>query len=261
MKILILGHNGMLGNIVHKYFVNKYIVETIGKLSWDSQEFKTAVLDSTAEYIINGIGAIPQKKYPDNFYEFLNVELPIFLESSGKKIIHPSTDCEFSGKLEYPQKYSKDAMRDADDIYGMSKAKIGKLIVETFTNTKIIRTSIIGHEKIGHFSLLDWFLSTKDDEILNGYANYYWNGITTLQWCKIAEGIMLNWNNSDILTQVGVDELNKCDLLKIMRKVYSKSNIINEYQMEKSLNKMLVSDILIPNIEEQLMELKNFCGK
>jgi dTDP-4-dehydrorhamnose reductase len=262
MKVLILGHHGMLGNALYKYFINKHEIDIINeKYRWDSQEFKNRILNANVDFIINCIGAIPQKKYSKEYYEFLNVELPIFLETTGKKIIHPSTDCEFSGKLKYPQKYAKDDIRDADDDYGMSKAKISELIVKNFDNTKMIRTSIIGHELTGHFSLLDWFLSTKDNETLNGYSNYYWNGITTLQWCKIAEKIMLNWNNADVLTQVGVDELNKFDLLKIIRKTYSKSNMINRYLMEKSLNKMLVSDVLIPNIEEQLIELKKFYGK
>ena len=262
MKILVLGDRGMLGNAVYKYFIDKHEIEIIDeKYRWNSNEYKSFLINSNAAFIINCVGAIPQKKYSKEYYVFLNVELPIFLETTGKKIIHPSTDCEFSGKLEYPKKYAKNDIRDADDDYGISKAKISKLIVDGFNNTKMIRTSIIGHEKTGHFSLLDWFLSTKNNEILNGYANYYWNGITTLQWCKIAEGIMLNWNNVDVLTQVGVEELNKFELLKIMGKVYSKLNIINRHLMEKPLNKMLVSDVIMPNIEEQLIELKKFYGK
>jgi dTDP-4-dehydrorhamnose reductase len=252
----------MLGNAVYKYFIDKHEIEIIDKkYRWNSEEFKNQIKNSNADFIINCVGAIPQKKYSKEYYEFLNIELPIFLETTSKKIIHPSTDCEFSGKLPYPQKYSKDDIRDADDDYGMSKAKISEKIVKNFNNTKIIRTSIIGHELTDHFSLLEWFLSTKEGETLNGYTNYYWNGITTLQWCKIAEEIILNWNTADVLTQIGVNELNKFDLLKIIKKVYLKSNTINKYLMEKPLNKMLISNRLIPNIEEQLMELKNFYNK
>ena len=105
MKVLILGHHGMLGNALYKYFINKHEIDIINeKYRWDSQEFKNRILNANVDFIINCIGAIPQKKYSKEYYEFLNVELPIFLETTGKKIIHPSTDCEFSGKLEYPKK-------------------------------------------------------------------------------------------------------------------------------------------------------------
>ena len=255
-KILILGHNGMLGNVNYKYFSEHYDVETLSKLSWDTTEFKRAVLDSDAEFIINCIGAINQKNPSKEAYESLNVRLPMFLEYSGKKVIHPSTDCEFSGDLEYPQTYEKTHVRDADDIYGQSKAKISKRIEDGFNNTKIIRTGINGHEVNSHYSLLDWFLSNDDNKELNGFANYWWNGVTTLQWCKVAERILLNWDKSPVLTQVGSEGMHKCDLLKTMAKVYSKPNVINEFFMETPLNKMLESDYELPTIEEQLLELK-----
>jgi dTDP-4-dehydrorhamnose reductase len=258
MKILILGHDGMLGNANYKYFLKNHDVEIIENLRWDSIEYKNEILYSDAEFIINCVGAIPQKKYSKEYYQFLNVDLPIFLEKTGKKIIHPSTDCEFSGKLEYPNKYKKEDVRDADDEYGMSKARISELIMNEFKNTKMIRTSIIGHEVRNHFSLLDWFLGTKDDEILKGFANYYWNGITTLQWAEIAEEIILDWKHFDGITQVGIDGLNKYTLLKTIGKIYSKPNVINEFNMEKTINKMLESDFIIPSIEEQLMKLKEF---
>lgn len=248
----------MLGNIVYKYFINKYDVEVIEELRWDSDEFKIKIISSNADFIINCIGAIPQKKYDKEFYELLNVKLPMFLEKTGKKIVHPSTDCEFSGKLEYPQKYGKEDMRDADDDYGMSKAKISEMIVKYFKNTKMIRASIIGHEESGHVSLLDWFLGVEESKEVNGYANYYWNGITTLQWAKIAEQLILDWNNYDVMVQIGVEGLHKCDLLKTVAKIYGKSTKINEFNMAVPLNKMLETDFKIPTIEEQLIGLKDF---
>jgi dTDP-4-dehydrorhamnose reductase len=259
MKILlILGHGGMLGNAVRKYFNLNHEIEVVEKWRWDSKEFQKQVLNSNAEFIINCIGAIPQKKYKKEQYELLNVILPIFLESTGKKIIHPSTDCEFSGKLEYPLKYAKNSVRDADDDYGMSKVKISEMIENNFKNTKIIRTSIIGHEINNHFSLLDWFLSVDESESINGYTNHYWNGITTLQWAKIAENLMLNWNDADIITQVGIDGLSKYELLEIVKEVYCKKTKINSFATEVSLNKMLETDVIVPTIKEQLIELKNF---
>jgi len=260
IKLLILGHNGMLGNMVYKYFNNRYIVY-VCDFRWDSNEFKDFIINCNVDFIINCIGAIPQKKYKSEDYDKINVDLPIFLESIGKKVLHPSTDCEFSGDIPYPEKYKKTDERDANDDYGKSKAKISKIIVDNFKNTKIIRTSIIGHELNSNKSLLDWFLSVDEKEEVNGYVNYYWNGITTLFWCKIAEKIMLNWDNSDVITQIGVKGLHKCDLLRTIRKVYKKSVKINEFSMEKPLNKMLETDYEISNIKKQLIALKKYNKK
>ena len=259
MKILIiLGHGGMLGNAVHKYFNLGHEIEVVEKWRWNSKEFQKQVLDSDAEFIINCIGAIPQKKYKKYQYELLNVILPIFLESTGKKILHPSTDCEFSGKLEYPLKYKKDAIRDAEDDYGMSKAKVSEIIENEFQNTKIIRTSIIGHEITGHFSLLDWFLSVDEGQSVNGFVNHYWNGITTLQWAKVAENIISDWDSYGTIVQVGIDGLNKFELLEVIKEVYNKKTQVKQFNTPVSMNKMLESDFVMPTIKEQLIELKEF---
>ena len=84
----------MLGNVVYKYFKNKYETKKFEKWRWDSDEYKNQILKSDAEFIINCVGAIPQKKYDIEHYELLNVELPKFLETTGKKIIHPSRENE-----------------------------------------------------------------------------------------------------------------------------------------------------------------------
>lgn len=259
MKILILGHNGMLGNAAYKFFSKNYETTIIEESRWNTIEYKNKLLLSNAEVIINCVGAIPQKKYSKEYYGLLNVELPIFLETTGKKVIHPSTDCEFSGYITYPHEYDKTDVRDAYDDYGMSKAKISKIIEDTFINTKMIRTSIIGHEINGTFSLLDWFLGAGDTT--NGFINHYWNGITTLYWCIIAEHILLNWESSEIITQVGVEKMNKFELLNIIKKVYENNIKINEFNTELSVNKLLKTDKLLPSIEQQLIDLKIFYNK
>ena len=262
MKVLILGHQGMLGNVAHKYFSENHEVEIVDyNLRWDSDEFKNVISESDAEFVINGIGAISQKKFGDDYFEFLNVKLPEFLEATGKKIIHPSTDCVFSGNLEPDKMYGKDDERDAYDVYGKSKAKIDKMIVDGFVNTKMIRASIVGHEMQGHVSLIDWFLGTDDDVELNGYNNYWWNGITTLQWCEIAEVLMIFWDESPVLRQLGTEGIVKADLLRMVGRIYGKPNKINNFEMETPLNKMLITDYPIQPMEEQLIALKEFYKK
>ncbi len=253
MKILILGHNGMLGNMVYKYFQEIYEVYTTN-FRWDSPEFKRYCTETELEFIINCIGAIPQKKYKEDDYKKINIDLPVFLESTGKKILHPSTDCEFSGFIEYPQKYKKNDKKDALDDYGKSKARIVQIIENEFKNTKIIRTSIIGHEMENHFSLLEWFLNSENKVM--GFENHYWNGVTTLFWAQTAEKILNDWDNSEKITQIGTEGLNKYELLKLIAKVYQKNIIIDPFKPDIGINKMLETDYIIPSLEEQLYNLK-----
>lgn len=261
-KILILGHKGMLGNAVCKYFCTKPEDFSLFTLTdrWDTEEFKNNKTLLAVDYIINCVGVIPQKKPNPETYRQVNVELPIFLETLGKKIIHPSTDCEFSGVLDAKEIYTKESTRDAEDVYGKSKADISKLIEYSFKNTKIIRTSIIGHEEGTNLSLLDWFLQAEGS--VNGYTNHYWNGITTLEWAKLCEKLINNWDDYPVLTQYGTNKIrSKYKLLEDIKDVYNKEIVINPFVAVTEANKCLESDKETKSIKMQLEELKLFYNK
>lgn len=259
--VLVLGHKGMLGNAVHRYLneTGKYTVITTDARFGDAP-FTETLKATEAEFIINCIGIIPQKKPTADDYRKINIELPIFLETLGKKIIHPSTDCEFAGTIPLNAKYAKNDVRDATDEYGKSKADISKFIETSFKNTKIIRTSIIGHELSTNVALLDWFLHS--EERVKGYTNHYWNGITTLQWAKLCEEIIADWDSYPILNQYGTDKVaSKYELLKIFQEVYGESILIDPFEPPHTVNKCLESDKQLPDLTTQLTELKNFYKK
>lgn len=261
MKILILGHNGMLGNAVLRYFngLNGYEAETTDT-RFGNPDFEKSLEESTAEVIINCIGIIPQRKPQLEEYPKINVELPRLLDTLGKKVIHPSTDCEFKGDITPKGKYTRTCDRDADDVYGKSKADSSREIEEHFRNTKIIRTSIIGHELHSSLSLLDWFLAQKGET--RGYTNHLWNGITTLEWAKWAEKLIVNWNEYPVLNQLGTRRnMSKHEVLSIIRDVYGKDIIITPFQTEISFNKCLESDEEIADLRQQLVELRAFYKK
>ena len=260
-KILILGHKGMLGEAVLKYITSKKYEILTTSLRWHSQEFKEYIKNSGADSIINCIGKIPQHKPTDQEYTSVNKELPVFLDSVGIPVIHPSTDCEFSGNIPEEKEYSVTSTRDASDTYGRSKADVSELIESTFKHTKIIRTSIIGHESNTHVSLLDWFLCT-DEKSVRGYTNHYWNGITTLEWAKQAEIIIQDWDNYPVLNQLGSDQhVSKYDMLILIQKIYNKDIEIIPYNTDITVNKCLQSQKKLPSLEQQLIELKNFYNR
>ena len=122
MKILLLGHKGMLGHMTLKYLKTKNLDIETTDLRWPSDEFKECIKNFDGDYIINCIGAIHQRT---NSFD-VNWELPIFLDFySLSRIIHPGTDCEMDS-----------------DNYGISKKIARDFIVNTSSKTKSIKTSI-----------------------------------------------------------------------------------------------------------------------
>lgn len=262
MRILVLGHRGMLGNAVYRY-IDEHTDHSALFISghYPDSDFIDAISSTNPDVIINCIGAIPQKKPNVNAYQLLNIELPTFLEKLGVLIIHPSTDCEFEGTANINHLYSKIDTRDATDIYGESKANISSRIEKEFKNTKIIRTSIIGHELSSNLSLLDWFLH--QEGTVRGYSNHYWNGITTLEWAKQCLTLLeLPKDKIPSLTQLASSEcFSKYDVLMMIQNIYNKKINLVHFETERTINKCLSSDKKLPSLNQQLQELRDFYNK
>lgn len=255
MKILILGHKGMLGHMVKKYMESVgFQIETFIE-RWPSFEFINQVKNSKSTFLINCIGSIPQKKPNWEQYKSVNILLPLFLSKNFKgKIIHPTTDSEFSGNLSIGSFYSKTDTKDAMDDYGISKSHTSYLL-SSQNNVKQIRASIIGPELSSKVSLMEWFF--KQDKSLNGYTNHYWNGITTLEWSEHCVNLVNNWNQFESVTQLGVDPITKYELLKLINEIYGSNKIVNPVE-EKFSNKCLLSDYKISSLNKQLEKLKQY---
>lgn len=236
MKILILGHNGLLGNMVYSYFKLKEYNIVITDLRWPNNDFISFVSEQKIDYIINCIGIIPHKKTDDKLYSVINYHLPIWLDNLGVKIIHPDTD-------------------ESDDTsYGLSK----KMARESINNnTKIIKTSIIGFEKNTNFSFLNWFLNSEVQ--VNGYTNQFWNGNTTYEWSKWAEDMILNWDKyNKVTTLANPDCLSKYDILLGIKEIFNKDIMINPIESNIVKNNCMNGDYITKDIFKQIEEMKNF---
>ena len=237
LKVLILGHNGMLGHMVKAYLEQFYDIETIPH-RWGTDDFKEAIKGSNADYLINCIGAIPQRT--KNFD--VNWELPIWLDQNfNGHIVHPGTNSEMD-----------------NDPYGLSKAKATAWLLERGLRTKIIRTSIIGYEVNGNASLMEWFLSNGDGDTVNGYANHYWNGSTTYQWAKQAKIMIESWAKQMDLTIIGTEPVSKYQILMSINSVFGRQINVNQHETKSSVNKCLQLDINYGHIEDQIREMKQF---
>tara|TARA_R110000744_G_scaffold111044_4_gene209227 strand:+ start:417 stop:1193 length:777 start_codon:yes stop_codon:yes gene_type:complete len=249
MRVLVLGHSGMLGSAVKKYYAFAEVETT--EYRWPSDELKRKISEFDGDLIINCLGAIPQRT--NNFS--INYEVPAFLCSHclpEVKILHPTSDCAFDGTSDIP--YQKDHPCNATSEYGKSKNFQAPLECRNFMS---IRTSFIGHD-MDNKELLSWFLSS--EEPVNGYTNHLWNGITTYEWAKLSHQIYEEWllgtyPNTQLI-QLGTEPITKYDLLTMIKDVYACDTLIVPFTTQKPVNRSLVSDFEIKPLLQQLKELR-----
>lgn len=235
MKVLILGHKGMLGHMLEKYLTTLEFQISTTDLRWPSKEFKNFIVEFEGDFIVNCIGAIHQRT---NQFD-INFELPEFLDQRANcKIIHPGTDCEMDS-----------------DNYGLSKKRASDWIKNFGCKTRIIKSSILGPEINHKVSLFEWFL--KQNEEVKGYSEYYWNGNTTLTWAKHCVELMNNWDENPIELVLEGECISKYKLLLLIREVFQKEIVVTPITQPKN-NKCLKGNIRTPLIKQQLIELKNF---
>jgi len=271
--ILIFGSNGMLGKYISTYLHNFYKVFTLNRNEFDVYELfiqkklieniESVLIKYSPKYIINCIGeilktqdySVPNKKYIINSY------FPIILSLLCKKhnitLIHPTTDCIYSGQDSF---YSKDYIPDCIDDYGLSKF-LGENI-----HACVIRVSIIGEEKINFRSLISW-LKSNENKTINGYTNHLWNGITCLEYAKFVYKIIKDnshWIGIKTLASKYKDKdcISKYELVKIISEIYKLNVNVIPFETSTKCDRTLKGDIIIEkDLYDQILELKDYFEK
>tara|TARA_Y100000401_G_C8298615_1_gene212771 strand:- start:231 stop:953 length:723 start_codon:yes stop_codon:yes gene_type:complete len=234
MEVLILGHRGMLGSMVHKYYEHENIECITTEHKWPSDNFKNAVKNFNGDAIINCIAVTnPSKKGIA-----INHELPKYLDQEKNcKIIHPGTDSE-----------------NEVGLYAASKFSASYYINTVGKNTKIIRSSIIGPELTPKPYLFE-YINSNSEIILSNKAK--WNGSTTLYWAQFSLNLLRSWDKYEIDTIIGSECNSKFELAKIIKDVF-------ELKVEISSTDKVVINRCLKNlkyktpIKEQLIDLKHF---
>lgn len=189
MRVAVLGANGMLGHMVAKDLLLRGYEVFSSYRNPDPKDSHAFILDASwsgsiwhhpsVDYIINCIGAIPQRGGSDRNMVLVNSVFPHKLVNIAK-VIHITTDCVFSGKR---GNYTEDDEHDATDIYGVSKS------VGEPGDAMVIRTSIVGTELGTKYNLLAWARSMKGQQV-RGFVNHFWNGVTTKYLSIVFDQIM-----------------------------------------------------------------------
>ena len=252
MRILILGGSGMLGSMVadvlslnSQYKVTatvrslillkrcQLVLPEVQWQLWDAfteDENELNQLMTDCDWVINAIGITKPYINDQDPQEveravIINSLLPYRLArsaavNSGVRIIQIATDCVFSGSK---GNYSESDSHDPLDVYGKTKS-LGECNETGFHN---LRCSIIGPEVKSKNSLLEWFLDQSTGIQLNGFTNHLWNGVTTLQFARICEGIIssgLDLGNLHHIVPFG--SVTKYELLDLFRRYFDRDDIV-----------------------------------
>ena len=267
MKIIVLGSTGMLGNYVDKYLSKKYEVICLNRDKLDASNvsrnsLKTILNNFSVgknDVVINCMGTIKPRvdQLGDLNAILVNSIFPRLLSQVSKdlgfKVIHPTTDCVYTG---LKGNYNEDDLYDVNDVYGMSKA-MGEV-----QDVCIVRTSIIGEEINTGRSLVEWVKSESGNSIF-GYTNHYWNGVTCLQFAKICEHIIDNNLFWEGIRHIHSNKLNKYELVSLINDVYSLNINISKKETDLPCDRSMTSkfsfeDFNIPLLRTQISEMKEF---
>lgn len=246
--------------------------------TWPKERLENQLAKFELDYLINAIGLIKQKiKESDKKSQLLahaiNSDFPrklsLISARKGIPIIQIGTDCVFSGE---EGNYAESDEYEPVDVYGHSKAD-GEI---KSMGAMTIRTSIVGREIASSNSLLDWVLSQPLNGRVNGFTNHFWNGVTTLAFSKVVNGIIQNKLFLPGVTHlVPKDIVSKNELISIIATEFDRKDlIIEDYESAQHINRSLATIHpftnsqywtlagynKIPTIKELIHEFAQWCS-
>lgn len=279
MKVLILGADGMIGHKMAQSLNEEYGVEIILNsrsnskilsqlypkckvyeydfLKDDINNFLDIV---TPDLIINAVGITIRRGVNDiKKASLINSVFPHKIDNwvskFGKRLIHFSTDCVYSGKK---GDYLDNDIPDAEDNYGKSKAD-GEIDSE---NTLTIRSSMIGREIFNKTELMEWIVSNKNKKIY-GFENVIYSGVTTLWMSKTVVKILKEFPGLQGIYNISSEPISKFDLISKINNRFGLNIDIeadHSFFSNKSLNSnkfFLKTNLEKPNWDKMLLNLYN----
>jgi len=260
IKLAVIGSQGMLGSAVSRFLSkeNYQILEinSAGKTlnSNPVMQFDIAVDDldklgtslQGVDFVINCAGLIKHKieessKESLNNVIRVNSLFPIQLtEISNKfnfKIIQVATDCVYSGDI---GNYSESDIKDPVDLYGYSKV-LGE---HSDNNLITLRCSLIGRELSSKVEFLEWVLNHHKADVIRGFTDHIWNGLTTLHFAKIINGIIKGGKfKAGTFHLIPRDSLSKYELAKLILECFGRTGTeISQSQSNKAINRTLTTN-------------------
>jgi dTDP-4-dehydrorhamnose reductase len=261
MRVFVLGSRGMLGHVVARAVTERghEVVTSDERYGGSPRDpLIEAVRSSGCPAVFNCLGSTKRREQDLPELYRANAQLPAHLAArvrGNQHIVHASTDCVFDG---HRGNYRVDDEPTADDPYGFSK-RLGETISGR-PNVTILRVSIIGPDYRPHKrGLLAWFLSSPTK--VEGYTNWRWNGITTLEWAGVALEVIERRHRGEPLAPVlqpATKPISKYELLLKFRDAYRTSHEIGPGAAPTPIDRTLVPTEARPPIDEQLIRLREW---
>lgn len=258
MRVMVLGITGMLGNAMFRVLADAKDLAVLGTARDEnsrryfsgekSDQIITGVdvesLDSLVrafavaqpDVVINCIGLVKQLAEANDpllavpINTLLPHRLAALCKVSGARLIHISTDCVFSGAK---GDYVETDFPDARDLYGRTKF-LGEV---DYPHAITLRTSIIGHELVGHRSLVGWFLSQQGQ--VKGFTRAFFSGLPTVELASVVRDFVLGHPELSGVYHVASRSISKFNLLQLIDKEYGKNIEIipsEHLTIDRSLN-------------------------
>lgn len=250
MRIIVFGHNGMLGKAVIEYASKEHTVYEFSS----SRDIANYIMiedlpDWHPDAVINCAGIVPNKRdYTSHEMVRSNAYAPhIVADVFDCPIIHVSTDCVFSGIYDepYPVTFNPDPV----DLYGRSKL-VGEVKAAHVLN---VRTSFIGFDH----GLLNWLCSYVDYSTLDGWEYAWWSGSTV--WAVAAELVKLASNFpgggiAHLATEKAVSKLNVLLYLKAVLDLKVQIRPVMRPIIDRSLEPTIVlPDLMNEEVRKDLV--------
>ncbi len=238
-NVTILGASGMLGSACKA---------ALPKADCPTRHEFDALLDEPnfSDWVINCIGAIPQKVSDLDVMWKLNADFP--QKIVGAKVIQITTDCVYSG---FHGNYSEISPPDPNDDYGKSKLAGEK------ANSMKIRCSIVGPD-VSDASLFEWVRQQPLGATINGYSDHYWNGVSTQVFANLAKGIIeANAWEKGLWHLVPKDFVSKFDLVRMIAKKTNRDDLkVTKFETGSKVDRRLVT--IYPKQNEKFWEFAGY---
>lgn len=212
----------------------------IAGVSADRLETVAAAIDSVdPEVVVNCIGIVKQADAASDPLPSIQInslfphQVAALCRERGKRFVHISTDCVFSGAA---GDYVEDDLADARDLYGRSKL-LGEA---SGPGSLTVRTSIIGRELASSYGLVEWFLGeAAAGNGVRGFSKAIFSGFTTEALADVLIEVVFPRPELEGLWHVSAEPIDKNRLLELVREAFGLEVAIapdDSVTIDRSLN-------------------------
>jgi dTDP-4-dehydrorhamnose reductase len=263
--VVVLGGSGMLGSMVVDVLsrdgrlsvtatvrteaLRRTMADRYRNVQWRAFDPATGLppdLFAGRRFVINAIGLTKPMIRDDRGDEVeraieINATLPYRLAraaaAGGGRVVQIATDCVYSGAK---GRYVEGDPHDALDVYGKTKS-LGEARHDHLAH---LRCSIIGPEPKDFKFLLEWFRRLPRQAAVKGFVNHRWNGVTTLQFARLCQGIVTGGPWPGHLTHVVPGEtVTKAEMLHLFAHVYGRGDVaIEDVAAAVAVDRTLATD-------------------